>query len=236
MFHNKMSSKAGPYIKICGVTNASDALACHRNGIDAIGMLIQKPGEPIKAGSTRITVEAAAALTEAVRGRIESVLLAHVSTLAELTALYQSIRPSAMQIQCDVTPEDLAALKRAHPQLQVIKTFRVVDGVSADAVFAETRPYLAAASIDAVLLDSKYGGRGEKHDWRVSAAVVKALEDVPCLLAGGLDASNVASALRQVAPFSVDAMSSLAVDNNPQKKDHNKLREFAASVRGGKTK
>jgi phosphoribosylanthranilate isomerase len=218
------------------VTNASDALACYRNGVDAIGMLIRKPGDPIKAGSTRIPVEAAAALADAVRGRIESVLLAHVSTRAELSVLYQSIRPSAMQVQCDVPPEDLAALKRAHPQLQVIKTFRVADGVSANAVLAEIRPYLAVASIDAVLLDSKYGGSGEKHDWRISAAVVEALKGVPCLLAGGLNASNVASALRQVAPFGVDAMSSLAEENNPKKKDHDKLREFAASVRGGKTK
>ncbi len=70
---------------------------------------------------------------------------------------------------------------------------------------------------EAVLLDSPQSG--ESFDWRLAR---NAAERV--IIAGGLDASNVREAIRQAAPWGVDASSRL--ESAPGIKDHEKVRQF----------
>jgi phosphoribosylanthranilate isomerase len=56
----------------------------------------------------------------------------------------------------------------------------------------------------------------------------------PWLLAGGLDASNVADALAQTGAPGVDVSS--GVENAPGVKDRNKIAAFIAAVRGAAEK
>ena len=51
----------------------------------------------------------------------------------------------------------------------------------------------------------------------------------PIILAGGLDASNVAAAIRTVAPYAVDV--SGGVEQSPGIKDHKKMEEFMQEVK-----
>jgi len=72
------------------------------------------------------------------------------------------------------------------------------------------------------------GGTGETGDWFLSA---KLAQDIPGLmLAGGLNADNVAEAVRQVQPYAVDVAS--GVEASPGKKDHDLVKRF---VRNAKT-
>ena len=50
------------------------------------------------------------------------------------------------------------------------------------------------------------------------------------VLAGGLDGSNVAEAIRAVRPWAVDASSRLEAE--PGIKDHDKVRAYVAAARG----
>jgi len=68
-------------------------------------------------------------------------------------------------------------------------------------------------------------GSGETFDWR----------DVPrfagkLILAGGLDAGNVARAIAQANPWGVDACSRL--ESAPGRKDHSKMAEFLKAALG----
>ncbi|HET6851291.1 MAG TPA: hypothetical protein VFH46_03150, partial [Pyrinomonadaceae bacterium] len=73
--------------------------------------------------------------------------------------------------------------------------------------------------VDAVLLDSgnqslaikELGGTGRTHDWRLSREIREAI-DVPLFLAGGLNPSNVAAAIREVQPFGIDVCSGLRTE------------------------
>lgn len=75
--------------------------------------------------------------------------------------------------------------------------------------------------IEAWLLDSVAhgGGSGQTFDWKLAARFPHR-----AILAGGLDASNVAEAVRIASPWGVDACSRL--ESAPGKKDMQKVRAF----------
>jgi phosphoribosylanthranilate isomerase len=69
-------------------------------------------------------------------------------------------------------------------------------------------------------------GAGEKADWTRAVPVARRTELV---LAGGLDAGNVARAVRVVRPFGVDVSS--GVESVRGVKDLNRIREFIGAAR-----
>ena len=91
-----------------------------------------------------------------------------------------------------------------------------------------------AGGVDALLLDSgnqklavkELGGTGRTHDWRISRKIVESVR-VPVFLAGGLTPENVATAIREVRPFSLDVCSGLRTNGNL---DEGKVQSFFASV------
>ena len=78
-----------------------------------------------------------------------------------------------------------------------------------------------APHVDAVLLDSgnqslavkELGGTGRTHDWSLSRKIRESIE-APLFLAGGLNPSNVAAAIREVQPFGIDVCSGLRTNGN----------------------
>lgn len=86
---------------------------------------------------------------------------------------------------------------------------------------------------DAVLVDSYsesgLGGTGRTFDWEREAVTIRGLTgDKRLIVAGGLDADNVASAIRALAPDAVDVSS--GVESSPGVKDHVRMRAFAEAV------
>jgi phosphoribosylanthranilate isomerase len=81
---------------------------------------------------------------------------------------------------------------------------------------------------EALVLDGPagelYGGSGQTFDWGLSAVVRKRI-----ILAGGLDATNVAQAVAAAHPWGVDACS--RIESAPGKKDHRKMSEFLQAAR-----
>jgi phosphoribosylanthranilate isomerase len=87
------------------------------------------------------------------------------------------------------------------------------------------RPNSAARpgeSVEAILLDGP--ANGIAFDWKQARGISEKL-----ILAGGLNASNVAEAIRVAQPWGVDASSGL--ESSPGIKDHDKVREFVKAAR-----
>ncbi|MEO8028021.1 MAG: phosphoribosylanthranilate isomerase [Bryobacteraceae bacterium] len=80
-------------------------------------------------------------------------------------------------------------------------------------------------SAEAVLLDG--AANGISFDWSMLSALPPA-DASRIVIAGGLDGSNVADAIRAARPFGVDACSRL--EASPGNKDHAKVRAFAAAA------
>jgi phosphoribosylanthranilate isomerase len=74
-----------------------------------------------------------------------------------------------------------------------------------------------------VLIDTPsnkaFGGTGETWDWTKTPDLKPKI-----IVAGGLDASNVRTAIDQAQPWGVDACS--RIEKSPGLKDHDKMRRF----------
>jgi phosphoribosylanthranilate isomerase len=76
------------------------------------------------------------------------------------------------------------------------------------------------------LFEGAHSGSGEKADWSAASRLAGEAELV---LAGGLDATNVADAIAQVRPFGVDVSS--GVEATLGVKDPVRIRDFVAAAR-----
>lgn len=117
---------------------------------------------------------------------------------------------------------DFIAELRDRIETTIIKAIRVRSAADLESV--------GAFRANAILLDAystvDFGGTGEKFDWRLAAEIGI---DVKLFLAGGLNADNVAEAIRQVRPFAVDVAS--GVESSPRKKDPKKLEAFIRNAK-----
>ena len=187
-------------IKICGVTSEADAHASAHAGANAIGLNFY-PKSP-----RFLSLEAAHHIA---RSLPDTVLKVGVF-----------VEPSAADLQraIDHVPLDVVQLHGRHVPSIAHRTWRALSAAKADP--AES---LVA---EAILLDTDtphHGGSGQTFDWRLATRFWQ-----PVILAGGLDASNVADAIELARPAGVDACSRL--ESAPGKKDLSKLRAFVAAA------
>jgi phosphoribosylanthranilate isomerase len=198
--------------KICGITRIEDALAAVAAGADAIGLVFY-------AKSPRaVSVEQAAAILQALPPFVTSVGLFVDMPRAELQALLQRLPLDLLQFHGDESPADCEGHGRPY-----IKALRVRPGEDVAAAMA---PYVGAHGI---LLDTFVegvpGGTGATFDW----SLIPRQAAKPIILAGGLEAGNVAAAIRQVRPYAVDV--SGGVEASKGIKDAGKIRAFVQAVR-----
>ena len=197
----------GTLVKICGITSVGDAVCAAELGADAIGLIFAESPRRIDTETAR---QIALALPR-------SVAIVGVFRDSESSMINESIRRiglHAAQLHGEEPPATCAAI-----DAPVIKRFDVTDRDDASTVEQRMRPYAVAAR----LLDPG-AGDGRAFDW----AIAKGLGD-RLILAGGLNANNVASAIDTTSPFAVDVCS--GVEQCPGLKDRAKVAAFIQEVR-----
>lgn len=206
-------------VKICGITNAADALAAIDAGANLLGFNFYAKSP------RRISEGDAAIIRSLLPKKIKAVGIFVNTSPAEVAALCKSLKLHAAQLHGDETPEDVAELASSVP---VFKAFRV----EPDFPLATLNEYPEAY---AFLFDAahagQYGGTGHTTDWDLAR---RATVGRRIILAGGLKVENVAAAVRIVRPYGIDVAS--GVESRAGKKDHGRLREFIQEVRRGERK
>ncbi len=199
-------------VKICGITRIEDALAATELGADAIGLVFYAPS-PRAVG-----IQQAANIVAALPPFVSSVGLFVDADRAFVADVIQRLSLDLLQFHGDEPAEYCEQFDKPY-----MKAIRMRKGLSLES------SVLCYENAKALLLDSYQpgvpGGTGTTFDWgRIPDKMQK-----PIVLAGGLDATNVAGAIEQAAPYAVDV--SGGVEASKGIKDAAKIAAFINEVK-----
>lgn len=192
-------------IKICGITRVSDICLCEELGINAVGFLV-KDVKPTYQTDILLPDEAKLLISQ-VPSSLISVLLIKYTKYDKICRLIDDLKPAAIQIQEEeISPETVELLRKRYDDIEFIKTIHIEKNDSLENV--RSKVFIYTDFIDAILLDSKQGGSGETHNWKISSVIAEELKkkEKSCVLAGGLNESNLKKAITEVKPDLVDIM------------------------------
>ena len=190
------------FVKICGMTTPDAVAAAVAAGADAVGFVF--------APSPReVTAERALELSAGVPDGVLRVAVMHHPTAERARHVLEVLSPDWLQTDA----EDL-------PGLDVPEACTVLP------VFRNGRAPAGPSYPARLLFEGARSGSGTTADWS-EARTLAAETDV--VLAGGLDADNVAEAIDTVRPWGVDVSS--GVERERGLKDPAKIEEFIARVR-----
>ncbi|HEX8961360.1 MAG TPA: phosphoribosylanthranilate isomerase [Rhodocyclaceae bacterium] len=198
-------------IKICGITREQDLQAAVAAGADALGFVFYPQS------ARHLDIERAAALVRRVPPFVTRVGLFVNPDPQVLADTLAAVPLDLVQYQGDETPEFCESFGR--PYVKVARMRPGIDLVE----FARSYPSARGLLLDAYV--ESYGGAGQMFDWSL---VPKGLP-LPVVVAGGLTAANVGSAIRQLRPWGVDVSS--GVEAAKGIKDAEKINAFVAAVR-----
>lgn len=201
-------------IKFCGFTRAEDIVLAAGLGVDYVGLVFAA------RSPRRVTLEQARSLRAAVPTGIGVVALVMDTPADEVHAIAEALRPDVLQFHGGES--DAFAAQFGLPYWKAVAM-----GGDPAAALARLGEHPRA---QAFLFDGhaagEPGGSGRRFDW----AVLPATLDRPFLLAGGLDAGNVAAAVALARPWGVDVSS--GIEDAPGIKSAHKMRAFVAALRG----
>lgn len=198
-------------IKICGITRPDDARAAVELGADAIGLVFYAPSP------RSVSVEQAWEIARVVPPFVTLVGLFVNETKLTVRRVMEAVPIQLLQFHGE---EDESFCRSFHAPY--IKAARVRPGL--DLVkYAESYPTAQGLLLDAYV--EGYGGGGKTFD----LSLIPPRLSLPVILSGGLDAGNVAEAMRAVRPWAVDVSS--GVEAAKGIKDTEKIAAFIAGVK-----
>ncbi|MDD2832426.1 MAG: phosphoribosylanthranilate isomerase [Methylotenera sp.] len=198
-------------VKICGITRAEDALQAVALGADAIGLVFYAPSP------RAVTLQQAQMIVQAMPAFVSVVGLFVNAAPDFVKAVTSAVRLDLLQFHGDETPEVCESY--GQPFIKAIR-------IKSDTNLVQCAKDFSAAK--ALLLDTYTegvaGGTGQVFDWQLIPPSL----DKPVILAGGLNADNVAQAISQVQPYAVDV--SGGVESSKGIKDEAKMAAFMQQV------
>lgn len=205
--------------KICGIGDPEAMRTAVAAGAAYVGLVFYPPSP------RNVTAKQACGLASLARAPVKKVGLFVDPDDATLAAVTMQVALDLIQLHGRETPERVARV-RAGFGVPVMKAIKV--GSAGDVEAA--RAYEDAC--DLLLFDAKApgatlpGGTGQSFDWTLLAG--RAWRR-PWMLSGGLDAANVAEAVRVTGARIVDVSS--GVESAPGRKDPAAIRAFLDAVR-----
>jgi phosphoribosylanthranilate isomerase len=189
-------------VKICGLRDAATVDAAVEAGADAIGFVFA-------ASKREVSVEQARAAAAGAPASVLRVAVMRHPAPETWDAVRDGFAPDVLQTDA----EDFAGLD-------------VPAGIERWPVYREGGEPMPSESTGTFVYEGPSSGAGETVNWEQAAALS---ENRQMILAGGLDAENVARAVTTVRPWGVDVSS--GVESAPGEKDVHRIREFISAAR-----
>ena len=207
-------------VKICGLSTRETLDVALQAGADMVGFVFFPPSP------RHLSLETARELGKQAKGRAVKVALTVDADDATLENIVETLRPDIFQLHGKETIARLRDIKQKFglPVMKVLAVETVAD-------LAPLAGYAAVA--DRILCDarapkgaSRPGGLGAVFDWHVLENIDLKL---PFMVSGGLNADNVAEAVRVTRAGGVDVSS--GVERSPGIKDPEMIRAFIRAAR-----
>lgn len=197
-------------IKVCGITTREGIEAAISAGAHTAGLVLAE-------SPRRITPEQAADLCARLPPFVTPTFV-YRHPPEDLVRTVANLIPHATH-QSDAN--DFADALSTIPRAQRLPVFRVEPG------FEDTLDtFICSTPTPTVLVEGPRSGTGQLADW---SRITPFTDRARIVLAGGLNPSNVAEAIRTVRPFAVDVSS--GVESSPGVKDARLIHAFAEAVR-----
>ncbi len=197
-------------VKICGITRLEDAMAAIEAGADALGFVFYPPSP------RHVSAERAAAIIARLPAFVTTTALFVNAHKEDIEPIINQTQVDLLQFHGDEPAEFCQSFNRPY-----IKAIRVTENTD----FTYLQEYYKNAR--ALLLDSYVkgvpGGTGATFNWKLIPKMNK-----PIILAGGLNSSNVATAISEVGPYAVDV--SGGVEQQKGIKSEEKIQQFMTQV------
>ncbi len=220
-------------VKICGITNLTDAQEAAQAGADYLGFIFYP------ASKRAITPEAARQIVAELRAAPSCPLLVGVfvnETAGRMAEILDACHLDFAQLSGEEVPSLIG-----DPQSPLYgRSYKALRPATLAEAEADAEWYLppdykaafshqpAATLPPSLLLDTYHptlrGGTGQTGDWGLAAVLARQIPGL--MLAGGLTVHNVAQVVAQVRPFAVDTASGVEVE--PGRKDGALVRQFIA--------
>jgi phosphoribosylanthranilate isomerase len=208
-------------IKICGITLPDDAALVASAGVDFIGLNFW-PKSKRYLNPDRAPLIAGVARSMNTTPKLVGVFVDQ--DVDEILAIAARVELDVIQLHGEEDVETVTKISQAlyRPVWKAIPVATARDVERLD-----------VWPVDAILLDAPVpgrGGAGARFDHHLAREARERNPKVKIVLAGGLDATNVAAAIQLVEPWCVDVAS--GVEAGPGIKDKAKLAAFVAAARG----
>jgi len=210
-------------VKICGVTNPTDAAQAARCGADFVGVVL---GD----GPRAVDVENARQIIKVLPPIVQPVLVWRTAPVEELIAALDATASAWVQLRGQHPPGYLRRLLLERPWVHIIRVWEVTTPEAGQ----ELTEYLRQVAgmglrLDAVLLDAPPGGPhpGFERLGDISHTCHQRPPQVWC--AGGLNPTNLRTAVGAGRYDGVDV--SAGVETAPGVKDHDAVQRFIQTAK-----
>lgn len=199
-------------IKICGLTQLTDALHVAALGGDAIGLVFH-------AQSPRaVDIATARKIRWAMPPFVTVTALFMDEAEAWVSQVVEQVNPDCLQFHGVETQAFCAQWQK--PYLKSIPMGSTSDVHEFVSRYADAQGFLLDSNVA-----GRQGGSGDTFDWSTIPSPI----NFPLILAGGLTPENVAQAIIQVKPWGVDVSS--GVEKSRGKKDLALISQFFQEVK-----
>ena len=199
-------------VKICGLTSVEEAGYVNEYGADLAGIVLFF----IKS-KRNMEIEGAKEILAALRPEIKPVAVM-VSPSLEQSLAAQDAGFSYLQIHGEIAPEILEKIR-----IPILKAYNIHD-------LEQWEKYKDLPQIAGYVLDAAEPGSGKAYDLEILKNISR--DEKLFLLAGGLDAGNVAEAIREIAPDGVDVSSGVEYIDGRKGKDPERIEAFITAAKG----
>ena len=210
-------------IKFCGLTRADDAAYAAELGAGFVGVIFAESPRRLDPGAAKKVLDGAGTTARRV-GVFGS------NSPDDIGGVAGEVGLDVVQLHADPTGADVIAVRERFKG-EIWAAVRIGDA------HMPQEAEILLEQADAIVLDARaqhvLGGTGEALPWsELAADLARVRGGVSVVLAGGLRAENVGTAIRTLAPDVVDVSS--GVESSPGVKDHRLMKAFAGAVAGSR--